>query len=122
LFIDVCNRGVVIFKVKTKTVRYSGFSNDFSRFFDNLFRDKNLHTKAAHYKFTKKPGSFDKGYLKINDWLNDLCFYYIQKHKQIAKEDEKEFSTLIQAHREKIEALSPSEYKEGLLKALTDIN
>ena len=89
---------------------------------DFIKLNKNLHSKAAHYKFSKKPGNFDKGYLKISDWINDLCFYYIQKHKQIAKEDDKEFNTLIQAHREKIEALEPSEYKEGLLKALNDIN
>jgi hypothetical protein len=84
--------------------------------------NKDLHSKAAHYKFAKKPTTFDKGYLKISNWVNDLCFYYIQKNKQLAKEDDIEFTKLIQAHREKIEALEPSEYKEGLLKALDDIN
>lgn len=83
--------------------------------------NQDLHNKAAHYKFTKKPTSFDKGYLKISNWANDLCFYYIQKHKHIQTEDEQEFNKLIQEHRDTIEVLPSSEYKEGLLKALSDI-
>ena len=83
--------------------------------------NQDLHNKAAHYKFSKQPTAYDKGYLKISDWVNDLCFYYIQKNKLIQNEDTQEFKKLIQAHREKIESLKPSEYKEGLLKALDDV-
>jgi len=81
-----------------------------------------LYTKAGHYRFAKKPTDFDKGYLKISNWVNDLCFFYIQKRNKQDKIDEVEFNKFIEAQKEKIEALKPSSYRDGLLKAVDDIN
>ena len=83
--------------------------------------NEELYFKSSHYKFAKKPTDFDKGYLKVREWVNDLCFFYIQKSKQIEQMNEDEFKELVQAQREKAEALEPSLYSDGLLKALDDV-
>ncbi len=80
-----------------------------------------LYYKASHHKFAKKPTDFDKGYVKISDWVNELCWYYLQKHKNSEATDAQEFITLIQAQRKKVLQMKPSSYQEGLLKALDDI-
>jgi len=80
-----------------------------------------LYFKASHHKFAKKPNDFDRGYMKISDWVNDLCWYYMSKRKQLDKDMDKEFREILKAQREKIEALEPSEYRNGLIKAIGDI-
>ena len=81
-----------------------------------------LYFKASHYKFSKNPTDFDKGYVKISDWINDLCFYYIQKSKALDKGNDDEFKELLTAQKKKVQELKPSLYKKGLLKALDDIS
>lgn len=83
--------------------------------------NNNLYYKSSHYKFAKKPTDFDKGYLKISDWVNELCWHYITKRKQLDEEMDAEFKKLLQEQKKKISALPPSEYKEGLLKAVDDV-
>lgn len=80
-----------------------------------------LYQLSAPYKFAKKPTDFDKGYMKISDWLNDLCYYFEQKRIAEELNDENEFKALIESYRAKINELSESEYKQGLLKALNEI-
>lgn len=80
-----------------------------------------LYFKASHHKFAKKPNDFDRGYMKISDWINDLCWYYMQKRKQLDRDSEIEFKTLVEAQRKKIEDLEPSEYRDGLLKAVDEL-
>ena len=80
-----------------------------------------LYHLSAPYKFTKKPNDFSKGYIKISDWLADLCFHYNLKRKSQDSENESEFRALIKEHKMKIEKLSESEFKKGLLKALSEI-
>ncbi len=87
--------------------------------FEKLNND--LYYKSSHYKFAKKPTDFDKGYLKISDWVNDLCWHYITKRKQLDAEMDAEFKKLLQEQKKKILALSPSEYKDGLSKAVDDV-
>ena len=79
-----------------------------------------LYYKASHYKFAKKPNEFDRGYMKISDWINDLCWHYIIKCKQLDKDMDIEFKSLVEAQRKKIQALEPSEYRDGLMKAVND--
>jgi len=79
-----------------------------------------LYTKAGHYKFAKQPNEFDRGYMKISDWINDLCWYYISERKNSDKEMENEFKELLSIQKKKIDALQPSLYKEGLIKAIND--
>jgi len=81
-----------------------------------------LYIKAGHYKFAKNPNEFDRGYMKISDWINDLCWYYISKQKSSDKEMEKEFKELLLMQRHKVNTLKPSLYKDGLLKALDDVD
>lgn len=84
--------------------------------------NKELYVKASHYKFAKKPTDFDRGYMKISDWINDLCWYYASKRKASDREMEKEFNALVKVQKEKVLALEPSEYKNGLIKAIEDIS
>lgn len=59
--------------------------------------------------------------MKISDWINDLCWYYMQKRKQLDRDSEVEFKALVEAQRKKIEGLEPSEYRDGLLKAVDEL-
>lgn len=83
--------------------------------------NSNLYQLSANSRFSKKPNEFDKGYLKISNWLSDLCFHYEQKRKNQELADEDEFKQLIEEHREKISELAASDYKEGLLKAISEL-
>lgn len=49
--------------------------------FEKLNND--FYFKSSHHKFTQKPTDLDRGYLKISDWINDLCWYCIDKKKQL---------------------------------------
>ena len=80
-----------------------------------------LYYKASHHKFAKRPSEFDKGYVKISDWVNELCWYYLQKHKACDIADEQEFKALLEAQRKKVLSMKSSDYQQGLLKALDDI-
>lgn len=83
--------------------------------------NKVLYTKAGHYKFAKKPTDFDRGYMKISDWINDLCWHYVSKRKALDAEMDREFKEIVRVQKEKVSALETSEYKNGLLKAIEDI-
>lgn len=87
--------------------------------FEKLNND--LYYKSSHYKFAKKPTDFDNGYMKISDWINDLCWYYISKRKQLDNDMDLEFNKLIEEQKKKITVLDDSEYKSGLLKAVEDV-
>jgi len=80
-----------------------------------------LYQLSAPHKFTKKPSDLDKGYMKISNWLNDLCYHFEQKRKANELSDEEEFKAIIESYREKINELCDSEYKRGLLKALNEV-
>jgi len=80
-----------------------------------------LYQLSTPHRFSKNPNDFDKGYLKIADWLGDVCFHFEQKRKNIEKLDEDEFKNLIDSYVEKVDELNDSEYKDGLLKALSDV-
>jgi hypothetical protein len=88
---------------------------DFKKLSDDIYY------KSSHYKFAKKPTGFDKGYVKVSDWINELCWHYISRHKELDRNMEEEFTQLIQQQRQKAESLSESAYKKGLLQALKDI-
>ncbi len=81
----------------------------------------NLYVKVSHHKFAKKPNDFDKGYVKVGEWINELCWYYISKQKEYDEQTQREFFSLISKQKEKIDALRDSEYKEGLLRAMDEI-
>ncbi len=80
-----------------------------------------LYQLSAPHRFSKKPTELDKGYLKISDWLGDVCFHFEQKRKKQENLDENEFKALIEEYRAKINELDDSEYKRGLLKALNEV-
>ncbi|MDB2562199.1 hypothetical protein N9X61_01195 [Sulfurimonas sp.] len=80
-----------------------------------------LHQLAAPHRFARKPNELDRGYMKISNWLNDLCYHYEKKRQSQEKFDEDEFKALVESYRVKINELSDSEYKIGLLKALNEV-
>jgi len=80
-----------------------------------------LYQLSAPHRFTKNPGDYDKGYLKIADWLGDVCFHFEQKRKKQELADETEFLALIEKCKRETDELSDSEFKRGLLKALSEV-
>ncbi len=80
-----------------------------------------LYQLSANYRFSKKPGEFDRGYLKISDWLADLCYHFEERRKHQESSDEDEFKDIIKSYKDKIEELEPSEYRDGLLKAISEV-
>lgn len=81
----------------------------------------NVYVKSSHHKFRQKPTDFDRGYMKISDWINDLCWYYMHKRRALDRESESEYKGLIQAQKQKINELPPSPYRDGLLKAIEEL-
>ncbi|MFC2073709.1 hypothetical protein ACFLR3_00510 [Campylobacterota bacterium] len=59
--------------------------------------------------------------MKISDWINDLCWYYMQKRRQLDRDSEIEFKRLVEDQRKKIHSLEPSAYKDGLMKAMDEL-
>ena len=80
-----------------------------------------LYQLSANHRFSKQPTQFDKGYLKISDWLNDLCYYYEKKRQEQETYDEDEFKASVEEYRTKISELEPREYRDGLLKAINEV-
>ena len=80
-----------------------------------------LYQNSAPHRFSKQPGDLDKGYLKIADWLGDLCFYFEQKRKNQELAYEDEFMEHIEKCRKETSKLPDSEFKKGLLKALSEV-
>ncbi len=82
----------------------------------------NVYFRSSHHKFTHKPTDLDRGYMKISDWINDLCWYYMNKKRQLDKDSDAEFKRLVQSQRAKIDELPPSLYKDGLIKAIEELD
>ena len=76
----------------------------------------NLYIQATPYRFKKAPSRFDKGYLKVNFWIDELCIASLEKDKRI----QKGFDEKIEKLKRWLETLENSEYKEGMTKALHD--
>lgn len=81
-----------------------------------------LYQESAPHRFNKKPSKYDEGYLYTSNWLNDLCYYFEQKRKKQVLNDEDEFMKLVEEQINKVKRLQPSLYKDGLLKALEDVD
>jgi len=80
-----------------------------------------LYQLSSPYRFSRKPTDFDKGYLKISNWINDLCFHFEKKRQSQDAADEDEFKALLAEYRAKINELEDSDYKRGLLKAINEV-
>ncbi|HIC12443.1 MAG TPA: hypothetical protein EYO75_03555 [Sulfurimonas sp.] len=80
-----------------------------------------LYQLSAPHRFSKQPNDFDKGYLKMSNWLNDLCYYYEKRRKQQENHDAEEFIGLVAEHKKKLLQLEDSDYKKGLLKAINKL-
>lgn len=75
-----------------------------------------LYINSTPHRFKKEQNSFDRGYLKVNFWMDELCLESIAKDKQIAID----FDEMIEKLKRWIETIKESEYKEGMKKALKD--
>lgn len=80
-----------------------------------------LSTNDAPHLFSKNPTEFDKSYLKMSQWLNELCYFYIQKRKRYDKEIDMEFKTAVSQKKLQVSKLQTSEKKAGFLKALGNV-
>ena len=67
---------------------------DYNKLNSQLYQLSMPHRYPKH-----KPNSLDKGYLKISDWIADLCYHFEQKRLALDKLSEEEFKQLIYAHR-----------------------
>lgn len=83
--------------------------------------NEELYQLSAPHRFAKTPDEIDRGYLKISNWLGDLCYHFEKKRKQQENFDEDEFKSLLNQYREKIMELDESPYREGLIKAIEEV-
>lgn len=72
-------------------------------------------------KKKKKKSDYDKGYIKIANWLAELCLHFEKRRAERDSMDEIEFNNIVEEYRVKIEELEDSSYKKGLMKALGEV-
>ncbi len=60
---------------------------------------------------------YAKGLIKVYSWVDELCFYYIQKDKQI----QNDFRNIVLSHYDEAKDMKDSPYKEGLICAFENI-
>lgn len=75
-----------------------------------------LYINSTPHRFKKEQNSFDRGYMKVNLWMDALCSEAIAKDRQIVKD----FDAMVEKLKCWIETIEESEYKEGMQKALHD--
>lgn len=68
-----------------------------------------LYISATPYRFKKDQGSFDRGYLKVNFWMDELCLEALEKDRLI----EQEFDEKIEKLKRWMKTVKGSEYKRG---------
>ena len=66
-----------------------------------------LYQLSAPHRFPRKATEFDKGYLKISDWLGDLCYYY-EKKRQSQEQYDDEYEDIERRRQEAEEELEKS--------------
>ena len=75
-----------------------------------------LYIKSTPHRFKKEQNSFDRGYLKVNFWMDELCLESMAKDRQIALE----FDAKVEKLKRWMETIKESEYKKGMEQALHD--
>ncbi len=75
-----------------------------------------LYSCSTPYRFKKEQGSFDRGYLKANFWMDELCLESLENDKKI----QKSFDAKVEKLKRWLDTLSESDYKAGMIKALRD--
>lgn len=65
----------------------------------------------------KKDDKYNKGRVKSALWINELCYYYIQKEKLFIKE----FKTTLVNQKTQLEKLPNNSYKSGLIDQINSI-
>ena len=77
-------------------------------------------SQTTIYKFSKSLDVSDRykqGRIEASKWLNDLTYYYFKEEKNFIKE----YTQQLIIQKEKLLALSDSDYKKGLLEQLNQI-
>ena len=75
-----------------------------------------LYINSTPHRFKKEQNSFDRGYLKVNFWMDELCLDSMAKDKQIVIE----FDETVEKLKRWMETVKESDYKEGMEQALKD--
>ncbi len=75
-----------------------------------------LYINSTPHRFKKEQNSFDRGYLKVNFWMDELCLDSMAKDKQIIIE----FDETVEKLKRWMETIKESDYKEGMKQALKD--
>ena len=75
-----------------------------------------LYINSTPHRFKKEKNSFDRGYMKVSFWMDELCSEAIAKDRQILKD----FDAMVEKLKRWIETMEESDYKEGMKKALRD--
>ncbi len=70
-----------------------------------------------HNKTLMKDQKYQKGLLQVYEWVDELCYFYLQKEKRI----EEELVRLLQQRFDEAKKLPPSTHREGLLRAFEEI-
>ena len=85
--------------------------------------NEELYQLSMNHRFPTKRGvtKCDEGYIRISDWLNELCYFFEKQRETQEILNEEQFKSVVNLYRKKVEKLPPSEYKDGLLKALSEV-
>ncbi len=59
---------------------------------------------------------YKKGRITAASWINEICFYFIQKEKSFLEE----FTTILKAKESDVKELTNEEYKQGLLDEINE--
>ncbi len=76
--------------------------------------------KITYYRYNDHlPYSlkYKKGRITSATWINEICFYFIQKEKRFLNE----FINILEKKAEELDQLNNGDYKQGLLDEINEI-
>ena len=75
---------------------------------------RQLYFVPSSYRFKEKKNSYDVGFLKAVDWVEDLCLHYIREDERLKAE----LLEVLKDNKAKISKLKRSPKTQGMLDAI----
>ncbi len=70
-----------------------------------------------HNKAVVSDQKYQKGIVQVYEWVDELCFFYLQKEKRLYDE----LILLLKKRYNEVKMLPPSEHRDGLIKGFEEI-
>ena len=80
----------------------------------------NVYNNSVKYRFDKHKvysEKYKKGNIAVYDWVSELCFYYLQKEKNLLNE----FEMILKQKKDELSNLDDNEFRDGIIDALKDV-